>query len=152
MRTLRYVRSRRNAPVFVAARLMLGGYAAFAGLNAQAADLSSVAAAFGNTVISTWPDGRNQKIWLHPDGSWDGISRIGTALAGRWQVKGDKVCMRQSKPPTLPISFCTPFPEHGEPGIQWAAHDVMGNPIRLSLQKGVPAPLAAQARAAPQQR
>ncbi|MDB5444922.1 MAG: hypothetical protein JWQ97_239 [Phenylobacterium sp.] len=144
---LRYVRSSRTSAIKLAARVALGAYAGFAGLNAQAADLSVVASAFGNTVVSTYPDGRTQKIWLHPDGSWDGEARNGLALAGRWQLKGEKVCLRQSKPPTLPISFCTPFPEHTEPGVQWASHDVIGNPIQLSLQKGMPpAPVAGQQR------
>ena len=137
---------RSISAVKLAARLALGTYAAFSGLNAQAADLSGIALAFGNTVVSTYPDGRSQKFWLHPDGSWDGIARNGQPLAGHWRLKGEKVCMRQSKPPTLPISFCTPFPEHTEPGVQWASHDVIGNPIQLSLQRGMP-----QAPAAPQQ-
>jgi hypothetical protein len=147
MRTLRFVRSSRTSALIFAARVAIGGYAAFAGLNAQAADLAPVAPAFGNTVLATYPDGRSQKIWLHPDGSWDGIARNGVALSGHWRLAGDKVCMRQSKPPTLPISFCTPFPEHTEPGVQWASHDVVGNPIKLSLQKGMPAQPAVQAPA-----
>jgi hypothetical protein len=122
------------------ARLVIGGSAAFAGLNAQAADLAPVASAFGNTVVSTYPDGRSQKIWLHPDGTWAGQSRTGTPLAGRWSVKGPKVCLRQSKPPTLPVSFCTPFPQNTGPGVQWTSRDLAGTPIRLSLQRGMPTP------------
>jgi hypothetical protein len=141
MRTLSHVRSSRTSALKLAIRAAVGGYAAFAGLNAQAADLAPIAPAFGNTVLATYPDGRSQKIWLHPDGSWDGVARNGTSLSGRWQLKGEKVCMRQSKPPTLPISFCTPFPEHSEPGVQWASHDVVGHPIILSLQKGMPVPV-----------
>ena len=78
--------------------------------------------------------------WAFAHATWDGLSRRNTPLAGRWSVKDEKVCLRQSKPPTLPISFCTPFPEHGEPGVQWASRDVTGTPIKLSLQKGMPAP------------
>jgi hypothetical protein len=118
--------------------MVIGGAFACAALNAQAADVETVAPAFGNTVLATYPDGRSQKIWLHPDGSWDGLSRKDTPLAGHWRLAGDKVCMRQSRPPTLPLSFCTPFPAHGEPGVQWASHDAIGTPIRLSLQKGMP--------------
>jgi hypothetical protein len=139
MRTLRFVRSNRTPALKLAARAAIGAYTAFAGLNAQAADLTTVSPAFGNTVVSTYPDGRTLKIMLHPDGSWDGVARSGVPLAGRWQIKGEKLCMRQSKPPTLPISFCTPFPEHSEPGVQWTSRDVLGTPIRLSLQKGMPA-------------
>src|ERR1700750_1503129 len=84
--------------------------ASFTALHAQAADLSRVAQAFGNTVMSLYPDGRTQKIWLHPDGSWDGVGRANQELAGSWTLKDDKVCLRQKKPPTLPFSYCTPFP------------------------------------------
>lgn len=115
------------------------GFAALSAASAQAAEPSAVDAAFGNTVLATYPDGRSQKIWLHPDGSWDGLSRRGDPLAGRWQLRGGKVCMRQSQPPTLPISFCTAVPQHGEPGVQWASRDAAGRPIQLSLQKGMPA-------------
>jgi hypothetical protein len=129
---------RRAFALTFAARAALCGYAAFAGLNAQAADISSVAAAFGNTVVTHYPDGTSQKIWLHPDGAWDGISRKGAKLSGRWTLRGDKVCLRQTKPPMLPISYCTPVPPSSEPGAQWAGRDVTGRPITLSLMKGMP--------------
>src|SRR6185369_17658656 len=71
--------------------------AAATAAGATAADSSEqVKPAFGNTVLSIYPDGRSQKIWMHPDGSWDGQSRRGTPLAGRWSVKDGKVCMKQS--------------------------------------------------------
>jgi hypothetical protein len=97
---------------------------------------SRVAAAFGNTVMSVYPDGRSQKIWLQPDGTWTGQSRRGIPLAGKWTVKGDKVCLRQSKPPTLPISFCQVFPADPESGVD--AKDLLGTPIHLKLVKGRP--------------
>ncbi|MDB5467785.1 MAG: hypothetical protein JWQ46_2547 [Phenylobacterium sp.] len=121
----------------VAVRLLVGGYVALGALNAQAAATADLQPAFGNTVVSTYPDGRTLQVWLHPDGSWDGQSRRGTALAGHWTVKGDKVCFRQSTPPTLPISFCSPFPQHPEVGAQWASKDISGTPIHLTLEKGI---------------
>jgi hypothetical protein len=120
----------------IVARSAVGGYAAFAALNAQAADVSSVAPAFGNTIVSSYADGTSQKIWLHPDGSWDGVSRKGVHLAGHWSLNGDKVCLRQSRPPTLPIRYCTAVPPSTE--AQWSSRDVIGRPITLSLMKGVP--------------
>ncbi len=94
----------------------------------------AVAAAFGNTVLSIYPDGRAQKIWLQPDGAWTGLSRRGNPLAGTWRMKGEKVCLKQSKPPTLPLSFCEPFPEDPAKGID--AKDLTGTPIHLKLVKG----------------
>ena len=115
--------------------------AAYAATTTHAADAAgkdegkaNVAATFGNTVMSIYPDGRSQKIWLQSDGSWTGLSRRGNDLAGTWSVKGPKVCLKQSKPPTLPVSFCQPFPEDPAKGLE--AKDLTGTPIHLKLVKG----------------
>jgi hypothetical protein len=138
MRFLRHVRRARTSSLKLAARAAVAGWVVLSGLNAQAADASSVTAAFGNTVLSTYPDGTSQKIWLHPDGTWNGLSRRDAPLAGRWTVKGEKVCLRQTQPPTLPISYCTPLPADTQPGVQWTGRDVAGRSITLSLMKGMP--------------
>jgi hypothetical protein len=134
----RHVRRDRISSFRAFARSAVAGYVLFAGLNARAADPGAVAAAFGNTVVSSYPDGTSQKIWLHPDGTWNGVSRHNAALAGRWTLRGEKVCMRQTRPPTLPISYCTPLPASSQPGAQWSGRDVAGRQIILSLTKGVP--------------
>jgi hypothetical protein len=104
----------------------------------QASDApTQVKPAFGNTVLSIYPDGRSQKIWMHPDGSWDGQSRRGTPLAGRWSIKDDKVCMKQSKPPTLPVAYCTRFPENTFVGVSWTSKDMTGTPIQIKVVKGM---------------
>lgn len=100
----------------------------------KAASKANVEATFGNTVLSVYPDGRAQKIWLTPDHNWTGLSRRGNPLAGTWSVKGEKVCLKQSKPPTLPISVCQPFPEDPAKGLD--AKDLTGTPIHLKLVKG----------------
>ncbi|CAN7182995.1 hypothetical protein LJR219_000377 [Phenylobacterium sp. LjRoot219] len=136
MRSLRY--ARRAARLKLAARAVTAACVAFVGLNAQAAE-PGVAAAFGNTVVSTYPDGTSQKIWLHPDGKWTGISRGNGPLAGSWSMRGEKVCLKQSQPPTLPVAYCTALPTNSQPGVQWASRDVAGRSITLSLMRGVPA-------------
>jgi hypothetical protein len=98
---------------------------------------AQVKPAFGNTVLSVYPDGRSQKIWMHPDGTWDGQSRRGTPLAGSWNVKGDKVCMKQSKPPTLPVAYCTAFPQKTYVGVSWTSKDMSGTPIELKVVHGM---------------
>ncbi|MET0272024.1 MAG: hypothetical protein ABW360_03445 [Phenylobacterium sp.] len=118
--------------------LVLAAAASLTALGVQAADRKDVAAAFGNTVLSTYPDGRQQKIWMKPDGSWDGLSRRGTPLAGKWSLKDEKVCLRQSKPPTLPVAYCTPFPDQAAVGVVWTGKDMSGTPITLKLVKGMP--------------
>ena len=99
-------------------------------------DKGAVAAAFGNTVMSVYPDGRSQKIWMQPDGSWVGKSRRGNALAGTWAVKAEKVCVKQSQPPTLPIAYCIAFPADPHVGSSWSAKDMSGTAITLKIVKG----------------
>jgi hypothetical protein len=136
MGTLDHLQRRRACALRFAARAAVGGYVAFAALNAQAADVAAIAPAFGNTIVSKYPDGTSQKIWLHADGSWDGVSRKGKHLAGHWALHANEVCLRQSSPPTLPIRYCTAVPASGD--AQWSGKDVLGRPITLSLMKGVP--------------
>lgn len=109
-------------------------------LAAQAGEPPDLAAAFGNTVVSTYSDGRTQRIWLHPDGSWQGINRAGRPVAGSWKLQDEKVCLHQSKPIPLPINYCTEIPARSAPGAQWASRDVTGRPIQLSLEPGIQKP------------
>ena len=90
-------------------------------------------AAFGNTLLTIDPDGRSRKIWLQPDGTWTGLSRRGLDLAGKWTVKGDKVCLSQSKP-RLFGSMCETMPADTSAGEQ--AKDPTGTTVRLKLVKG----------------
>lgn len=92
-----------------------------------------VDAAIGNTVLIVDPDGRSRKIWLQPGGQWTGLSRRGLALAGKWTVKGDKVCISQSKP-RLPGSLCNRFPT--QVGGSLKAKDPSGKSVTLKLVKG----------------
>lgn len=100
---------------------------------AASASPAGVNAAFGNTVLTIDPDGRTRKIWLQPDGTWTGLSRRGLDLAGKWSVKGDKVCLTQSKP-KLFGSMCETFPT--EPGRVLEAKDPTGKTVRIKLVKG----------------
>src|SRR5260370_19481192 len=106
-------------PAVLAAALVGGAVRAADAPDPQVAQ--SVRATFGNTVMSIYPDGRSQKIWIHADGTWEGRSRRGIPLAGKWTMRGDKVCLRQSRPPTLPISFCQAMPR--DPDITLTSHD-----------------------------
>ncbi|HLZ76586.1 hypothetical protein [Phenylobacterium sp.] len=128
----------RTALIIPALALAAASYAATATHAAEPdkakTGQANVEATFGNTVLSVYPDGRAQKIWLTPDHSWTGLSRRGNPLAGTWSVKGEKVCLKQSKPPTLPISVCQPFPEDPAKGLE--AKDLTGTPIHLKLVKG----------------
>jgi hypothetical protein len=128
---------RASAPRLLGIAAILLATPALAHAEPGAAPDGRVAAAFGNTVISTYPDGRTQEIWLQPDGSWNGLSRSHKDLAGKWTVKGDKLCMRQQTPPTLPLSYCAAFPPDARVGVAWTAKDFGGTPIQLRLVRGV---------------
>ena len=98
-----------------------------------AAAPANVDAVFGNTVLTIDPDGRSRKIWLQPDGTWTGLSRRGLDLAGKWSVRGDKVCLSQSKP-RLPGSMCEKFPSTVGAGV--SSKDPSGKTVQLKLVKG----------------
>ena len=119
---------------FLIAAIALTCVAAGPAAYAEAAP-AGIAATFGNTVTSTYPDGRSQKIWLMPDGTWTGRSRRGAPLAGKWSMRGEKVCLRQTSP-AMPFSFCQVLPADPEVGL--TSKDLVGTPIRLKLVKGMP--------------
>ena len=129
-------------PLMAAA--VLGG--AFA---AQAAEpVEGITPAFGNTVLVTYPDGHTNRIWFLADGKWDGQSRHGYPRAGRWSLRRNGgICLKQSQPPTLPISFCTSFPGPLRIGLHWDSKDLLGRSVTMSLLKGV-VPLAESASGA----
>ena len=123
----------RSAPVLVLALAMLAA-------PAQAAP-ADVAAAFGNTVVSTYPDGRKQRIWLRPDGVWEAFGRRQKWSSGRWFAKPGKVCFRQSKPFPAPFSYCADFPDRGGVGAVWTSKDMSGVPITVQLVPGIDRPV-----------
>jgi hypothetical protein len=94
------------------------------------------AAAFGNTVKATYPDGRFQRYWFKPDGTWSAIGRRGKPSSGKWTQKGDRVCLKQTKPFSSPFKYCTDFSAAKGIGDSWPAKDAGGGRITLSLVKG----------------
>jgi hypothetical protein len=99
------------------------------------ADQSELAAAFKNTVVSTYPDGRTARLWLSSDGSYTAEGRRKDRSSGRWKLKGDQICLRQSHPATLPLAYCTAVPPGGV-GSTWSAKSVFGDPLKVKLVAG----------------
>ncbi|MBW8813489.1 MAG: hypothetical protein JF588_08695 [Caulobacterales bacterium] len=100
-----------------------------------------LAAAFGNTIKAFYTDGRFQRLWLKPDGSWEAIGRRGKWSAGHWTQKGaDKVCLKQSKPFAFPFGYCTDFPADGHVGAVWTSRSMEGDPIQVTVVKGIEKP------------
>jgi hypothetical protein len=116
---------------------------------AEPARTGGVAAAFGNTVKALYPDGRYQWLWFNPDGTWEAFGRRGKWSSGKWSQKGSgQVCLKQSKPLPIPLNYCTAFPASGGVGAVWASKSMEGEPIKVTVVKGIQRPTAAAASAA----
>jgi hypothetical protein len=85
---------------------------------------ASVARAFGNTIVSTYPDGRTGETWLKADGTYTGLGRKKTdPSSGHWTIKGDSICLKQSKPFAFGATFCIKVPQAGlETGFKSKAY------------------------------
>jgi hypothetical protein len=103
-------------------------------LSAAAAP-AAVDEAFGNTILSTYPDGRTGELWLHPDGSYSAEGRRGDPSSGHWSTKGEKLCLKQSKPIPSFIAFCTALPKDGL-SAGWTTKAVTGETIKVKLVHG----------------
>jgi hypothetical protein len=136
-----------HAFIRASTRVLPAAYALFLGLNAQAANVAEptphgLAAAFGNTVKALYSDGRYERIWIREDGSWEAVGRTGRWSSGKWRQKGEKVCLKQSRPFPVPFSYCTDFPPDGGLGVVWSGRDISGQPIQLTVVKGIDRPAA----------
>jgi hypothetical protein len=109
--------------------------AALAAAAAPSAVMSALEPAFANTIVSTYPDGRQAKAWLNRDGTYRGQGRTGRVTSGRWAVKDGKICLRQQRPIPIPLAYCTEVREGGV-GTTWTAKAVTGEAIRLELVAG----------------
>lgn len=89
--------------------------------------------AFGNTIVSTYPDGRTGLLWLKADGTYTAKGRRRTDSSGTWSVKSSQVCLKQLKPVHAPFSYCTPLPSSDT----WTAKAVTGEKITVRLVHGV---------------
>ena len=111
---------------------------------AESARPDGISAAFGNTVKALYPDGRYQWLWFKADGTWEAFGRRGKWSSGRWSQKGaGEVCLRQSKPIPVPFNYCTAFPAGSGVGAVWSSKSLEGEPIRVTVVKGIQRPAAA---------
>jgi hypothetical protein len=93
---------------------------------------SPISSAFGNTIVSTYPDGRTAELWLQPSGGYSAKGRRGDPSSGRWRIKGQRICLTQSHPFPAPFSYCTGIPRAGT----WSAKAVTGELIHVRIVPG----------------
>jgi len=123
---------------FVSAAVVLAvTVIAEARLPAQAAPPAPPAldAAFANTIVSTYPDGRTAYLWLARDGSYKAMGRRRDRSDGHWTLKSGKLCLKQSHPMAIPFTFCTPV-RSGGVGTTWPAKAVTGEKIQVRIVAG----------------
>lgn len=89
--------------------------------------------AFGDTIVSTYPDGRTAKLWLDPSGSYQAMGRRRDRSSGHWRIERNRLCLKQDHPATLPFfRYCTPIPARD----RWTTKAVTGETIQVRLVKG----------------
>ena len=96
---------------------------------------SELQAAFSNTLVSTYPDGRTARLWLTEGGRFEGQDRRGGRNAGVWRVQDGKLCLSQRRPLPLPGQFCTPIVRVSV-GSSWNTRAMTGENIRVTLVAG----------------
>ena len=96
------------------------------------ADMNS---AFGNTVLSRYPDGGWVKHWFNPDGSYAAQFSDGRRLSARWSVQGARICLTNIRPNMLIPRFCTDMID-ADVGDTWHSRDPLGRRVHTELVAG----------------
>jgi len=91
--------------------------------------------AFGNTVLSRYPDGGWVKHWFNPDGSYSALFSDGRRLRARWAVTGERICLNDIHPFMLVPRFCTPL-INADVGQTWQSRDPLGRRVQNVLMAG----------------
>ena len=86
--------------------------------------------AFGATIVSTHPDGRQAKLWLNADRTFTAQGRKGNRERGTWSVRGGKLCLKQGL-----LSYCKAFPKVSL-GQTWRDRAVNGDMVTNALVPG----------------
>lgn len=96
---------------------------------------ADINAAFGNTVLSRYPDGGWVKHWFNPDGTYAAQFSDGRRLSARWAVRGEKLCLTNIRPNMLIPRFCTEMID-ADVGETWQSRDPLGRRVSNVLIAG----------------
>jgi hypothetical protein len=96
----------------------------------------SLDAAFGNTIVSTYPSGRSAKLWLEQDGTYSARGAKGAPSGGTWSTKDGGLCLKQRKPYPAPVTYCSSIPENAKIGTVWDAKSLKNEPLKNRIEAG----------------
>ena len=96
---------------------------------------SGLEPAFGNTIVSTHPDGRQARLWLNADHSFQAQGRAGNRSEGVWRVRGGRLCLTQRRPISIPFSYCHAYPRVSL-GARWNDTAVNGDHVVNQVVRG----------------
>ena len=117
-------------------RKWIGAFALAAAVAAPMTASAEMDEAFGNTVLSRYPDGGWVKHWFDRDGAYTAEFSDGRRLAARWRVEGERVCLNGIRPAFMMISrFCSPMIQ-ASVGETWVSRDPLGRRVTNVLQRG----------------
>jgi hypothetical protein len=117
-------------------RNWIGGAVCALALATPVAASANMNDAFGNTVLSRYPDGGWVKHWFDRDGTYSAEFSDGRRLAARWRIEGQRVCLNGIRPAFMMISrFCSPMIE-ASVGETWVSRDPLGRRVTNVLQRG----------------
>ena len=92
-------------------------------------------AAFGNTVVSHYPDGAWVKHWFNRDGTYQALFSDGRRLSAQWAIEGERICLNGIRPRMLISRFCTTLVQ-ASVGQTWPGRDPLGRRVRNELVAG----------------
>lgn len=107
----------------------------FAFSSVGAMNAGDMEAAFGNTIVTTYPDGGWVRHWFDRDGSYRAHFRDGRRLTGVWSREGDRLCINNIRPRMLIGRFCQPM-IRAEVGDTWSSRDPIGRRVQAQLVEG----------------
>lgn len=106
-----------------------------AGASPATAQSTGLEGAFGNTIVSTHPDGRQARLWLGADHTFRAQGRRGNRSSGVWRVRGDRLCLTQRRPIPIPIPYCHGFQRHSV-GDRWTDTASNGDAVTNRILAG----------------
>ncbi len=88
---------------------------------------------YGNTIVVTYPSGSEASYFFNEDGTFTGTAPGGSAMAGRWTVEGENLCLI---PPSGQAPACTTIQADKNVGDTWTQLCADGSEINVELRAG----------------